>query len=82
MADRFRVENDESFYDICLSMAKNKKPVVVGTITESDYLKAQRRAARLEEIALHGRPVSFRKAVHRSKKTYSRKGMKSGLVDE
>ena len=37
---------------------------------------ANRRAARLEEIAEHGRPVSFRKAVHKSKKVYDRKRLK------
>ena len=34
------------------------------------------REARLEEIAEHGRPVSFRKAVHKSKKVYDRKRLK------
>ena len=37
---------------------------------------ANRRAARLEEIAEHGRPVSFREAVHKSKKVYDRKRLK------
>ena len=37
---------------------------------------ANRRAARLEEIAEHGRPVSFRKAVHKSKKVYDRNRLK------
>lgn len=37
---------------------------------------ANRRAARLEEIAEHCRPVSFRKAVHKSKKVYDRKRLK------
>ena len=37
---------------------------------------ANRRAARLEEIAEHGRPVSFRKAIHKSKKVYDRKRLK------
>ena len=37
---------------------------------------ANRRAARLEEIAEHGRPVSFQKAVHKSKKDYDRKRLK------
>ena len=31
-------------------------------ITEADFMLANRRAARLEEIAEHGRPVSFRTA--------------------
>ena len=46
-------------------------------ITEADFMLANRRAARLEEIAEHGRPVSFRSAIHKSKKIYDRKRMKS-----
>ena len=45
-------------------------------ITEDDYILAHRRAARAEEIELHGRPVSFRKMLHKSKKTYNRKRLK------
>lgn len=45
-------------------------------ITEADYVLAQRRAARLEEIAAHGKPVSFRTALHKSKKIYNRKRLK------
>ena len=45
-------------------------------ITEDDYILANRRAARAEEIELHGRPVSFRKMLHKSKKTYNRKRLK------
>ena len=41
--------------------------------TDEDYLLAQRRAARLAEIAEHGKPVSFRSALHKSKKLYDRK---------
>ena len=37
---------------------------------------ANRRAARLEEIAEHGRPVSFRKTIHKSKQVYDRKRLK------
>lgn len=43
---------------------------------------AQRRAARLEEIAEHGRPVSFRKAVHKFKKYYILHFDKSNQVPE
>ena len=49
-------------------------------ITEADYMLAQRRAARLEEIAEHGRPVSFRKAIHKSKKVYDRKKLKGAGI--
>ena len=45
-------------------------------ITQADYMLAQRRAARLEEIAEHGKPVSFRSTVHKSKKAYDRKRLK------
>ena len=45
-------------------------------ITQADFMLANRRAARLEEIAEHGRPVSFRKALHKSKKVYDRKRLK------
>ena len=53
---------------------KNKKKTL--RITEADYMLAQRRAARLEEIEAHGKPVSFRKAIHKSKKVYDRKRLK------
>ncbi len=42
---------------------------------------ANRRAARLEEIAAHGKPVSFRTAVQKSKKVYDRKRLKkAGII--
>ena len=50
-------------------------------ITEVDYILANRRAARAEEIELHGRPVSFRKMLHKSKKTYDRKRLKEVKVE-
>ena len=46
-------------------------------ITEADFMLANRRAARLEEISEHGRPVSFRRSIHKSKKLYDRKRLKS-----
>ena len=50
-------------------------------ITQEDYMLAQRRAARMEEIAEHGKPVSLRSAVHRSKKVYDRKRLKKAGLD-
>ena len=50
-------------------------------ITEDDYILANRRAARAEEIELHGRPVSFRKMLHKTKKTYDRKRLKEVKVE-
>ena len=55
---------------------KPKKKQKKLRITEADFMLANRRAARLEEIAEHGRPVSFRKAIHKSKKVYDRKRLK------
>ena len=55
---------------------KPKKKAKKLRITEADYMLAQRRAARLEEIAAHGKPVSFRTTLQRSKKAYDRKRLK------
>lgn len=55
---------------------KPKKRMKKLRITEADYMLAQRRAARLEEIAAHGKPVSMRSAIHKSKKIYNRKRLK------
>ena len=45
-------------------------------ITEADFMLANRRAAREEDIFLHGRSTAFRKALHKSKKVYDRKRLK------
>ena len=55
---------------------KPKKKQKKLRITEADYMLAQRRASRLEEIALHGKPVSLRPALHKSKKLYNRKRLR------
>ena len=59
---------------------KLKKKMKKLRITEADYMLANRRAARLDEIAEHGRPVSFRKAIHKSKKVYDRKRLKKAGI--
>ena len=59
---------------------KNRKKAL--RITEADFMLANRRAARLEEIAEHGRPVSFRKALHRSKQVYDRKRLKEQSIED
>ena len=56
---------------------KQKKKLKKLHITEADFMLANRRAARLEEIAEHGRPVSFRRSIHKSKKLYDRKRLKA-----
>ncbi len=60
---------------------KPKKSPKKLRITQEDYMLAQRRAARMEEIAEHGKPVSLRSAVHRSKKVYDRKRLKKAGLD-
>ncbi len=45
-------------------------------ITKADYLLANRRASRAEEIQAHGRQIQGRRMVHKSKKTYDRNAMK------
>ena len=49
-------------------------------ITQEDYLKANRRAARQEEIESYGHPVRGRAMVHRSKKVYDRNRMKRAAI--
>ena len=60
---------------------KPKKKMKKLRITEADYMLAQRRAARLEEIAAHGKPVSMRSAIHKSKKIYDRKRLKKADIN-
>ena len=55
---------------------KQKKKQKVLRITEADHMLAQRRAARLEEIAAHGKPVTFRTTIQKSKIVYDRKRLK------
>ena len=52
---------------------KNRKKQI-GTL--ADYVKANRKASREEEIQAHGKQVSMRPAVFKSKKVYDRKKMK------
>lgn len=40
--------------------------------TELDYIKANRKASREEEICLYGKQIHNRTTVHKSKKTYNR----------
>ena len=62
---------------------KPKKKMKKLRITEADFMLANRRAARMEEIAEHGRPVSMRSALHKSKKVYDRKRLKrAGITND
>lgn len=42
------------------------------TITEIDYIKANRKASRDEEIGLYGKQIHNRTIIQKSKKTYNR----------
>lgn len=52
-------------------MKKRKRPSK--SIGAGEFMLANRRAAREEEIAAHGKPVSGRKMLHRSRRVYDRK---------
>ena len=56
-------------------MAKNKF-----RITESDFLLANRKASREEEIAKFGKQVIFRTSTQKSKKVYDRKRLKKADI--
>lgn len=45
-------------------------------IAEQDYIKAMKKASRELEIELHGKQVSLRSGVVKSKKLYNRKDFK------
>ena len=60
---------------------KPKKKQKKLRITEADFMLANHKATRLEEIAEHGRPVSMRMALHKSKKVYDRKRLKKAGWD-
>lgn len=45
-------------------------------IKEIDYIKANRKAAREDEIAQYGKQIRYRTNVHKSKKVYDRQRYK------
>lgn len=52
---------------------KRKKINSSYRITVQDFIKANRKASREEEIASHGSQVSFRRVLHKSRRQYDRK---------
>lgn len=58
-------------------MKSRKKQI--GTLV--DYVKANRKASRDEEILAHGKLISTRLAVFKSKKVYDRKRQKKDIPD-
>ena len=55
------------------SVMKRKKRNNAYRITVQDFIKANRKASREEEIAAYGSQVSFRRVLHKSRKQYDRK---------
>lgn len=52
-------------------------------ITVEDFIKANRKASRDEEIEAHGKQISMRSVMHKSKKAYDRKRLgKSVKLDD
>lgn len=51
-------------------------------ISQADFMLANRRASRQEEIEAHGRLITGRRMLHASRKTYNRKKLKPITVDE
>lgn len=49
-------------------------------ICASDFILANRKASREEEILAHGKPIAFRPQVHKSKKRYDRKRLKKTIT--
>ena len=56
---------------------KNKKL----RITEKDFLLANRRASRTEEIERYGKQILMRSITHKSKKVYDRKRLKKAGIN-
>lgn len=49
-------------------------------ITQADFLLANRRASRNEEIQAHGKQITFRTVTQKSKKVYDRNVFKRAVI--
>ena len=49
-------------------------------ITESDFLLANRKASREEDLERHGKQIIFRTTTRKSKKVYDRKRLKKAGI--
>ena len=61
---------------------KRKKRNSSYRITVQDFIKANRKASREEEIASHGSQLSFRRVLHKSRKQYDRKRLPKATVED
>ena len=60
------IDEEEGYFEGC------KSKISCGKITERDFMKANRKASREEEISNHGKPVNYSNKF-KTKKDYSRK---------
>lgn len=51
-------------------------------ITIKDFIKANRKASRDEEIAAHGKQISMRSTLQKSRKAYDRRRDKAVKIEE
>lgn len=65
--DDFMENEEQDYFEHC-----KKGKISCGKIGERDFMKANRRASRNEEIEAHGKPIKMG-GLHKSKKAYSRK---------
>ena len=63
---------------LSLSSTNENKDEQENAVDREDYLKANRKLSREEEIKTHGRPVRIG-GVHKSKKVYDRKRSKAEM---
>lgn len=66
------------FYYLCPIM-KHKKTY---KITLEDFMLANRKASREEEIEAHGKQISMRRVIHKSLKAYDRKKQGKKAIGE
>jgi len=56
---------------------RNKKKL---RITQKNFLLANRRASRAEEIEAHGKQIQFRSVLQKSRKVYDRNRLKRAVI--
>ena len=70
---------------ICINFAIEKQVHIMKNkklrITEKDFLLANRRASRVEEIEKYGIQILMRTITHKSKKVYDRKRLKKAGIN-
>lgn len=60
-------------FDILQDNSDMPKSIIIARFDDNQYIRAMRRAAREQEIEMHGRQAELRPMKHSNKKAYSRK---------